>query len=646
MGLEAAAVSVPTLVVLNLVSLTAVSICLWRRGPLQLTTALVSLWLCASCFAKTWFIQGHLDSPVNLPWWGWAWQALTLTSLVLLCQLLSPRHWIRLTWMLQLTLGALFFIDDVYERYFDDIPGLYLLTQLSQAQAAAPSFLELLKLQDLLFFADSLLALPWLFARPPSQPQRGTRLPWLMVPVVAAFAGFAAQGPSGQHILRLRFRNVAAVQLLGLFHYHFYDALQMVYSRWENVFNSHYNEAKLKEVIAQSRRSIRQDTPWKGRYRGKNLLVFQLESFEAFLMGLKVDGQEVTPFLNELSRHSYTARLQDQSGQGRSSDGEFILLNSLLPPGQRPLVYAYPSNDWCGLPRMLAQQGYLTCYSVPYYGSFWNCRFMSGRYGFTKGLFREQLPNDARYTIGWGLSDIGLVLRLQTFWKDFPRPFFSYTVTMMGHHPYNELTSSQEELHLSSKFQGTLLARYLQVSRVRDSQWRQIVEELKRSGLWQSSVVVLVGDHDARVPYEEMAKIWPGGHYDEVDKLQSDRVFCLIHSPDEKLLGQGPDYAAQVDVTPTLLHLMGVTETPAATLGLNLLSSEKREVIVSKSGYSIDKEYVVLDRGGSYSAYSISSHQGVDGTPLSAQKELQDWYELTRDILRLNLVPTIQNLRL
>ena len=627
--------------ILGLFALVASLLWLPRRENYLLWTATMACWMVGGNLWKISLIQDHLDSPVNLPALQWLWQACSLAGCVLICQLLSRRHWHRLVWLLQGTLATLFLFDQLYERYFDDVPGMYLVTQLSQARAVIPSAIELLRREDLAFHCDVLLTIPLLFLAAPLAPPRRETLIRVVQPLLLSLFLGATFNADDRRILRLRFRNVAAVQKLGLFHYHFYDVLQMGYSRYENLLDPTYNEKLLTQVVQRSRLSLQAPTLFKGRYRGKNLLMFQLESFEAFVHDLKVDGQEVTPFLNELSRHSWSGALQDQSGQGRSSDGEFILLNSLLPPGQRPLVYAYPSNFYSGLPALLAQQGYYTSYGVAYYGSFWNCRYMSKRYGFMKGLFREQLPTDPKYTIGWGLNDLGLVKRLMVYWDDFKRPFFAYTVTMMGHYPYKELSPSQEQLHLPERFDDTMLSRYLQLCRERDQEWKQIVEVLKAKGLWDTSVVVLVGDHDARIPYEEMALLTKSGKFDEVDKVLSDRVFCLIHSPDEKLLGRAPDYAAQVDLTPTLLYLMGCADMPTATLGLNLLSDIKRQAIVSKTGYAVDKDYVVVDNGESWSTYARSTHYEVKQSELPVQKELRDWYDLSRDILRLNLVETM-----
>lgn len=615
-----------------------------RHANWKAWTAVLSVWFVSSNLWKTAMIQDHLDSAVHLPRFGWAWQACSLVGCLFLCQTISRRYWVRLLWLLHLVIAWLFLFDQIYERYFDDLPGMYLLTQISQARAALPSALEIWHNEDWAFIADVFLFLPLLLRASPRPPARLRLVPvWLGTVILALFMT-AELGADNLRILRLRFRNVAAVQILGLFHYHFYDVLQNFYSHWENLFDRSYDQAMLQQVCGDSHRSIVENTPWRGRYKGKNVLMFQMESLEAFVLNRKVCGQEVTPFLNSLARESFVGTLQDQTGQGRSSDGEFILLNSLLPPGERPLVYAYPDNTFCALPALLARHGYHTNYGVPYYGSFWNCRFMSHRYGFKTSLFREELPNIPEKTIGWGLNDVGLVEKLQEYWLDYKQPLFSYTVTMMGHHPYRELKPSQEKLKLSRQYKKTMLARYLQICRERDEEWRQIVDHLKEWGYWDNSLVVLVGDHDARIPYEEMALLKGDAEsFDEVDKCEWDRVLCLIHAPDGKLRGHSPPIAAQVDVTPTLLHLLGIDD-PTGTVGLNMLSRYRRHAVVSKGGYALDPEHVVVDDAGIWTVYDRKTHQALPDANPPARQAMQAWYALSRNILRLDLVPTMQQL--
>lgn len=93
----------------------------------------------------------------------------------------------------------------------------------------------------------------------------------------------------------------------------------------------------------------------------------QVESFQAWVVGASINGQEVTPFLNRLRRESlYFPNLFDQSGQGRSSDGEFITLNSLLALDRGAVSFRRPHNRFLALPSVLRANGYTTLSAHPF----------------------------------------------------------------------------------------------------------------------------------------------------------------------------------------------------------------------------------------------------------------------------------------
>ena len=60
---------------------------------------------------------------------------------------------------------------------------------------------------------------------------------------------------------------------------------------------------------------------------------------QSFVINNDVYGQEVTPFLNDFIKDSYYFdEFYHQTGQGKTSDSEFILENSL-----------YPLKPWCSI---------------------------------------------------------------------------------------------------------------------------------------------------------------------------------------------------------------------------------------------------------------------------------------------------------
>ena len=81
----------------------------------------------------------------------------------------------------------------------------------------------------------------------------------------------------------------------------------------------------------------------RGAAEGRNTIVIQLESFQAWLIGLTIDGKAVTPVMNELVRQGlYFPHIYQQVGQGNTSDAEFVMNTSFyVPPnGAASQVYS------------------------------------------------------------------------------------------------------------------------------------------------------------------------------------------------------------------------------------------------------------------------------------------------------------------
>ena len=639
------------LLALGLALSLALNLLYLRWAPSGLQPFLVAFWFVTSLFWKSSLLEHELSGKLHLTPSDWGWVHLNLWTLALVTVWVSRSAWWLSLWALNGFFSLLYWIDVLYYRYFDDLPGIYVMTAISQGPAAWPSAWALRKPVDVTLFFDLAIMLVALAIAVTPRLARA-RLPGGLVPslLIACLAVNAinihSMTSARARLLRLRFHNMAMVDELGLFHYHFYDIIQNVLSHWSNVIDPHFDEAALRRLVTDCHESVSERTPYLGSSKGRNLLMIQLESMESFVLDLKVQGKEVTPCLNKLQNECLVAALQDQSGEGRSSDGEFIYLNSLLPPGERPLVYAFPSNDYKAMPAVLNDAGYDTTYAVPYYGSFWNCRYMSERYGFKHHMLKDEFGEaDEGDTIGWGLSDEGIFKKVIPELEKAPKPFFAYVVTMMGHHPYDEVDGLDPQLPLTGSLGNTTyLSRYLECCHRRDEQIGHIVARLKKSGLWDNTVVAMFGDHDARIPDDEMGLLYNRA-YGKCDKIINDRVLLMIHSPGDSPHGRITGLVGQVDVDPTLLHLLGLDHASQAFTGLNLLSTRRRSFIVSKGegGYALDATNGIRGEGGEMTSYTLKDRAVVNGTEDGSKLPLlelaeQQW-KLYYDILRLNLVP-------
>lgn len=79
--------------------------------------------------------------------------------------------------------------------------------------------------------------------------------------------------------------------------------------------------------------------------------MIQLESFQNFLLGLKIDGQEITPNLNRLMEESlYFTNFYQMVGQGNTSDAEFVVNSSFYIPPQGAATMSYIDKQLPSLP--------------------------------------------------------------------------------------------------------------------------------------------------------------------------------------------------------------------------------------------------------------------------------------------------------
>ena len=80
----------------------------------------------------------------------------------------------------------------------------------------------------------------------------------------------------------------------------------------------------------------------------KNIIFILVESYTAFTTDMKIDGKEVTPFLNRM-RHSpgvyYNGNMKSNITIGQSSDGQFIYMSGLLP--LRSIITVSKAKNFC-----------------------------------------------------------------------------------------------------------------------------------------------------------------------------------------------------------------------------------------------------------------------------------------------------------
>jgi len=333
-------------------------------------------------------------------------------------------------------------------------------------------------------------------------------------------------------------------------------------------------------------------------------------------VGLRVNGQEITPTLNRLRRESiWTAGLIDQVGEGRTSDAELINAVSLLPLSHGTAAFQYPGNHFVSVPDLLARRGYSTFSAVPFDGGFWNRSVTHPAYGFARSLFAADFAPGRQ--VGWGLNDRAFLQQMRVRLRTAPRPCFAWLITLSLHHPFDDFPDDLESLDLG-RWNGTRLGNYLQAMHLFDRGLGDLVAGLDEDGLLDDTVLVVEGDHEAGAPWKDVAEV-AGFRADTLDWYLADRVPLVVRVPGSRgPRGELQVVAGQADVAPTLLALLGVDPAPMPFIGRNLLGSPGRAPVVRRYGDWIDLRHLYLAGQGYTSRRACFDLVSRGEVPLSA----------------------------
>src|SRR5699024_7326460 len=123
------------------------------------------------------------------------------------------------------------------------------------------------------------------------------------------------------------------VKNIGLFNYHIYDVVQQSLTKTQRVF-ADGNELPDIEAYVNSNVRSKGDFNLFGAAENKNIIFISAESVQETVINRNVNGKEITPFLNDLIHDDdtfYFENFYHQTQQGKTSDSEFLLENSLYP---------------------------------------------------------------------------------------------------------------------------------------------------------------------------------------------------------------------------------------------------------------------------------------------------------------------------
>lgn len=492
--------------------------------------------------------------------------------------------------------SVIMFSNAVFYRFFNDFITLPVLFQTSNFGDLSSSVTANLNLTDIFFFTDVLiiyLAIRFIPEREQKeQPNKIARKLYFVMTAAVMMVNLSLAEIQRPQLLTRSFDRELLVKNIGTYNYHIYDLFIQSKSHAQRALA---DGSELVEVGNYINANYAAPDPDKfGIAKGRNIIAISLESLQSFVINEEMDGHVITPFLNELTKDPDTFYFTDfyhQTGLGKTSDSEFILENSLFPRNGSAVFFTHSGNTYQSMASKLGDAGYFTNVMHANNRSFWNRDIMYGALGIDKFYDLESYEVGEGQAVNWGMKDIPFFDQSVELMKDMPQPFYSRLITLTNHHPFD--LDEEDKLIPAYTSNSNTLNKYFQSVRYMDEAIKVLFEDLKASGLYDNSIIIMYGDHyGISENHNKAMGMYLDKEITPYDNAKLQRVPLFIHIPG---YGQGEtidEVAGQIDLRPTILHLMGIDTKEDMQLGADLFSPDHEPFVIFRDGRFITDEAV------------------------------------------------------
>jgi phosphoglycerol transferase MdoB-like AlkP superfamily enzyme len=316
-----------------------------------------------------------------------------------------------------------------------------------------------------------------------------------------------------------------------------------------------------------------QDNQFTALAKGKSIYLIQIESLQDFVIGRNFEGREITPNINRLVDQSYYFENgRTVVGGGGTADSDFSANTSLYPLQESSVVVQYGADDFTGLPKALRGDGYSVNAYHGYRRDFWNRGTAFSSFGFEHFFAGEEYQINEKIIMG--LSDESFYRQTLDKLSNEGSPTFNFVVSLSSHHPFIMAEKYQTLGGDVSKYDFKTF-HYLQAVHYADYALGIFLDGLKERGLYEDSLVIVYGDHPAKIGDlndPNVQKMINGFEMKEMDKIP-----FIYKLPVQKNGYKIPRETNQLDIMPTILNLTG-TKTNFPMFGGDVLEGTKRNI--------------------------------------------------------------------
>ncbi len=315
-----------------------------------------------------------------------------------------------------------------------------------------------------------------------------------------------------------------------------------------------------------------------------NLCIVLVESLESFaLETIDIDKNYLLPNLSQLSTHPQTlfcSKITSQARHGVSSDGQMTITTGLLPLQLGAAVMIYGTNTYPSFVHLYPHSHL----SNPVSGITWNQEVISQTYGY------KTMQHGYKH-----IQDAEIFNRMNNDLPNYQDSLYCYfAITAASHTPFKSIVNSS--LHFNSDMPQTM-QDYLTCLHYTDSCFGVWYNKWKETEQAKNTVLVITGDHT--IFKDAMLKEFKSYAQQAGLSIASGKTYCplIIQAPQIEKNIQITDVCYQMDVYPTIMHLIGCEDYFWKGFGVNLLDSMARHnrPITEKEAYQLSDKIIRSD---------------------------------------------------
>ncbi|MDD2434735.1 MAG: LTA synthase family protein [Bacilli bacterium] len=437
--------------------------------------------------------------------------------------------------------------------------------------------------------------------------------------------GFFMSMVTGVDLSRLgkQWNREFVVMQFGIYVYQLNDAIASIQPQISPLFG-YDNAAKLFREFYDEKPKEAPTNDYTNIFKGKNVILIHAESIQSFLINKSFNDIPATPNLNKLANEGiYFSNFYSQESVGTSSDSEFTINTSLMPASSGTVFVSYWDRQYVATPQLLKEKGYYTFTMHGNKAAFWNRNIMHPLLGFEKYYaYNEAYELDEM--LGLGLSDKSFFKQSVPIIKDISENYKNFigTLIMLSNHtPFtdieaisdyevdykyekiNEITG-EKEIVSAPYLEGTKIGSYIKSVNYADAAIGEFINGLDASGLLDNTVIVIYGDHDAKIKRSEFNRYYNYDPYTDNILTKDDenyqdinfytyelnrKVPFIIWTKNKKFKTEVTKVMGMYDVGPTLGNMFGFNNPYA--LGHDIFSINENVVVFPDGNWLTNKMY-------------------------------------------------------